>query len=135
MLVLLKQLFPVPGCGGQWRDHQQVINALLFKLWTGSPGRDLPGRYGPWKTAYERLRKWTLKGTGGKILAEAVVKDDRRPLLPPTPLTRGVGWRPRSLAYQADVYLRKFSGTKHHTKRADPAHRITVVTEHYLKVK
>ena len=62
--------------GGRWRDHRQVINAILWKLRTGAPWRDLPERYGPWKTAHERLRKWTADGTWDRILAVAVVKDD-----------------------------------------------------------
>jgi transposase len=64
------------GRGGQWRDHRQVINAILWKLRTGAPWRDLPERYGPWKTAHERLRKWTADGTWQKILDDVVVKDD-----------------------------------------------------------
>ena len=47
----------------RWRDHRQVINAILWKLRTGAPWRDLPDRYGPWKTAHERLRVWTADGT------------------------------------------------------------------------
>jgi len=72
----IEPLLPSSGRGGQWRDHRQVINAILFKLRTGAPWRDLPERYGPWKTAHERLRKWTADGTWEKILAEAIVKDD-----------------------------------------------------------
>ncbi len=37
------------------------------------PWRDLPERYGPWKTAHERLRRWTADGTWDKILAEVIV--------------------------------------------------------------
>ena len=37
--------------GKQWRDHRTVINAILWKLRTGAPWRDLPERYGPWRTA------------------------------------------------------------------------------------
>ncbi len=44
-------------CGGRWRDHRQVINAVLWQARTGVPWRDLPEGYGPWKTAHERLRK------------------------------------------------------------------------------
>src|SRR5919107_3770184 len=51
------------GCGRQWRDHRQVINGILWKLRTGAPLRDLPERYGSWKTAHERLRIWTADGT------------------------------------------------------------------------
>ncbi len=69
-------LLPASGRGGQWRDHRQVLNGILWKLRTGAPWRDLPGRYGPWKTAHERLRKWTMDGTWERILAEVVVKGD-----------------------------------------------------------
>jgi transposase len=53
-----------------------VINAILWKERTGAPWRDLPARYGPWKTAHERLRKWTADGTWDRILEQAIVKDD-----------------------------------------------------------
>jgi transposase len=43
---------------------------------TGAPWRDLPERYGPWKTAHERLRRRTGDGTWERILDAAVVKDD-----------------------------------------------------------
>lgn len=62
--------------GGQWRDHRQVINGILWKIRTGAPWRDLPERYGSWKTAHERLRRWTADGTWDRILDEVVVKDD-----------------------------------------------------------
>ena len=60
----------------RWRDHRQVINAILWKLRTGAPWRDLPDRYGPWKTAHERLRVWTADGTWERILDHVIVKDD-----------------------------------------------------------
>jgi transposase len=53
-----------------------VINGILWKLRTGAPWRDLPERYGPCKTCYERLRVWTFDGTWDKVLAAAQVKDD-----------------------------------------------------------
>jgi transposase len=62
--------------GRQWRDHRQVINGILWKIRTGAPWRDLPERYGPWKTCHERLRRWTADGTWDRILAEVIVKDD-----------------------------------------------------------
>ena len=53
-----------------------VINGILWKLRTGAPWRDLPERYGPWKTCHERLRRWTADGTWDRILEHVVVKDD-----------------------------------------------------------
>jgi transposase len=64
------------GRGRQWRDHRQVINGILWKLRTGAPWRDLPERYGPWKTAHERLRIWTADSTWDRILDHVIVKDD-----------------------------------------------------------
>ena len=72
----IEPLLPVGRRGGRWRDHRQVINAILWQAKTGVPWRDLPERYGPWKTAHERLRKWTADGTWDLILAHVVVKDD-----------------------------------------------------------
>lgn len=73
----IEPLLPVTGGrGGWWRDHRQVINAILWQACTGAPWRDLPERYGPGKTAHERLRRWTADGTWERILAEVIVKDD-----------------------------------------------------------
>lgn len=68
------------GRGGRWRDHRTVINAILWKLRTGAPWRDVPERYGSWKTAHERLRRWSADGTWDKILAAVQVKDDGQPV-------------------------------------------------------
>ena len=62
--------------GRQWRDHRQVVNGILWKVRTGSPWRDVPDRYGPWKTCHERLRRWSADGTWDRILDEVVVRDD-----------------------------------------------------------
>ncbi|SFR30183.1 Putative transposase of IS4/5 family [Lentzea waywayandensis] len=50
-----------------------MIKAIL---WTGAPWRDPPERYGPWKTAHERLRLWTKGETWARILDEVMVKVD-----------------------------------------------------------
>lgn len=74
-------LLPEPGVrSGRWRDHRQVINGILWKLRTGAPWRDLPERYGPWKTCHERLRRWTSDGTWERILVAAQVHDDGQPV-------------------------------------------------------
>ena len=69
-------LLPANGKGRRWRDHRQVVNGILWKLRTGAPWRDLPDRYGPWKTAHERLRKWTMDGTWEQLLAHMVAQED-----------------------------------------------------------
>ena len=62
--------------GGRWRDHRTVINGILWKLRTGAPWRDLPERYGPWKTCYDRFVRWRRDGTWDRLLAHAQTKSD-----------------------------------------------------------
>lgn len=44
-----------------------VINGILWRLRTGVPWRDLPERYGNWKTLYGRHRRWSADGTWARI--------------------------------------------------------------------
>ena len=62
--------------GGRWRDHRTVINGILWKLRTGAPWRDLPERYGPWQTCYDRFVRWREDGTWDRLLAHAQTKSD-----------------------------------------------------------
>lgn len=73
----LEPLLPrVDGRGRRWRDHRQVINGILWRLRTGSPWRDVPERYGPWQTCYERWKRWDEDGTWARLLEYVQVKDD-----------------------------------------------------------
>ena len=73
----IEPLLPEYGrSGGQLRDHRTVINGILWKLRTGSPWRDLPERYGPWQTCYDRLVRWRKDGTWNRLLAHAQTKLD-----------------------------------------------------------
>ena len=55
--------------GTHHRDHRTLLNAMLYRLHTGVPWRDLPERYGPWQTAYSRFRRWSRDGTWDRLLA------------------------------------------------------------------
>jgi transposase len=55
----IKDMLPTNGHRGrQWNDHRRVIDGILWILNTGAPWRDLPERFGAWKTVYERFRLW-----------------------------------------------------------------------------
>lgn len=65
---LIEPLLPAdPARGGRWRDHRTVISGILFRERTGIPWRDLPARFGNWKTVYLRKRRWALDGTWQRI--------------------------------------------------------------------
>jgi len=62
--------------GGRWRDHRQVVEAICWKYRTDSTWRELPARFGPWQTAYERLTRWRSDGTWARLLARAQTDAD-----------------------------------------------------------
>lgn len=66
------------GRGGGWADHRQVINGILFRVRTGVPWRDLPERFGSWKTVYERHRRWSADGTWDRIFQAVLADADAR---------------------------------------------------------
>ncbi len=67
----LRPFLPVSNrrCG-RWRDHRQVIDGILHRIRTGAHWRDLPERFGPWKTVYERHRLWSADGTWAYLLQQ-----------------------------------------------------------------
>ena len=64
--------------GGQWKDHRTVLNGMFWWLRTGAPWRDLPERFGPWQTVYDRLVRYRTDGTLDKIIQLLQVKLDRK---------------------------------------------------------
>ena len=60
----LAPLLPTtPGPGRPWADHRTVINGVFHRVRAGCPWRDLPERFGPCKTVYNRHRRWSGVGT------------------------------------------------------------------------
>lgn len=56
------------GRGGRCQCHRRVINGILFRQRTSLPWRDLPSRFGNWKTVHDRHRKWSADGRLEKVL-------------------------------------------------------------------
>ena len=54
--------------GGQWKDHRLMINGILWVLSDGGRWRNLPERFGPWQSVYDRFRSWTRRGLWDRIL-------------------------------------------------------------------
>jgi transposase len=60
------------------KDHRTVVEAILWRLRTGAPWRDLPERYGPWQSAYTRFRRWQQAGVWDRALAALQAAADAR---------------------------------------------------------
>lgn len=73
----LRPFLPVSnGRCGRWRVHRQVIDGILHRVRTGVQWRDLPERFGPWKTVYERHRLWSADGTWECLLRRVQAEAD-----------------------------------------------------------
>jgi transposase len=48
-------------------DDRKIVNAIFYVLRTGMPWRDLPARYGPYTTAYNRFNRWSRRGIWKRI--------------------------------------------------------------------
>jgi transposase len=67
--ALIEDLLPRNGRrGGQWNDHRTTLNGIFWMLHTGAQWRELPERYGNWKSVHDRLSRWRADGTFDRIL-------------------------------------------------------------------
>ena len=69
--ALLQPLLPPERSGRKgkpYRSHRDVLNGIFWILGTGAPWRDLPERYGPWKTVHDRFRRWSKSCLFQKLL-------------------------------------------------------------------
>ena len=64
-----------PRGGRPAKDNRVMLNGIIFWLNTGVPWRDLPERFGPWKSVYTRFRRWTMQGVWEKLFAALIEQD------------------------------------------------------------
>jgi transposase len=66
-----------PRTGRPNKNHRTIINGILWVLRTGAPWRDLPERYGSWKTISSRFYRWQSAGVWQQILQKLQQRADR----------------------------------------------------------
>jgi len=66
----LRPLLPAPptGRGRPRNDDRLVVDGIIWRLTTGVPWRDLPARFGSWRTVYARFRRWQRAGVWDRVL-------------------------------------------------------------------
>ena len=60
--AIIAPLLPAPGRGPKRKDDRMVLDGIFYILRTGAPWRDLPERYGPRTTIYNRYNRWGERG-------------------------------------------------------------------------
>lgn len=49
------------------QGDRQFIDAVLYRAKTGVAWRDLPERFGPWKSVYNRFSNWAKRGLWERV--------------------------------------------------------------------
>ena len=58
------------------RGDRNFINAVIWIAKTGAPWRDLPERFGSWKTVFNRFSAWSDAGRWNGIFKALAITDD-----------------------------------------------------------
>jgi len=69
-----------------------MLNAISWRLNTGAPWRDLPQRYGPWQTVYDRFRKLRPSGLLDRIIGRLQLRLNEAGLIDPELCMATASW-------------------------------------------
>ena len=70
---VIEPLLPNKPRGVPRVDDRRVLNGIMWVLRSGAPWRDLPERYGPYTTCYNRFNRWRKKGIWDRLM-DAIVE-------------------------------------------------------------
>jgi transposase len=56
------------------RNDRRVLDGIFYVLRTGVPWRDLPERYGPYTTVYNRFNRWSRRGVFKRMFEALAAK-------------------------------------------------------------
>ena len=70
---VVEPLLPMDRRGPKPKNNRQILNGMFYILRTGCPWRDLPERYGPYTTVYNRFNRWRKAGIWDRMM-DAIVK-------------------------------------------------------------
>ncbi len=58
------------------RGDREFVNAVIWRVRTGVPWRDLPERFGAWQTIYDRFTRWAKRGVWERLFKELAIEVD-----------------------------------------------------------
>ena len=66
--AIIDPLLPRKSRGVARVDDRRVLNGIFWRLRSGSPWADVPERYGPYTTCYNRFVRWRKAGIWDTLL-------------------------------------------------------------------
>ena len=79
---LVADIFDEPHRSGRPRaDDRLMLNGGLWVLCSGAAWRDMPERFGPWLTVYQRFRDWRNRGAFDQMLKRLHIKLNEQGLI------------------------------------------------------
>jgi transposase len=55
--------------GATAKDNRLFLEAVLWRVRTGVPWRDLPSDFGNWNSVFQRFRRWVKGGVFARVFA------------------------------------------------------------------
>ncbi len=74
--AVIKPMLPNKPRGVPRVDDRRVLNGIFWVLRSGAPWRDLPERYGPRTTCYNRFVRWRKAGVWDRLMDAITVAYD-----------------------------------------------------------
>ena len=65
---VIEPLLPNYSRGVAREDDRRVLNGIFWILRSGAPWRDVPARYGPYTTCYNRFNRWRKAGIWDRLM-------------------------------------------------------------------
>ncbi len=72
----IQPLLPAPHGRRSLKGERRFISAVYWLARTGCPWRDLPRRYGKWKSVFNRFNNWSKRGIWDRLFKEVQVETD-----------------------------------------------------------
>ena len=65
---VIQPILPNKSRGVPRVDDRRVLNGIFWVVRSGAPWRDMPERYGPYTTAYNRFSRWRKAGVWDRLM-------------------------------------------------------------------
>jgi len=70
---IIEPVLPTGRRGRKPENNRCILSGIFWVLRTGAPWRDLPERYGPYTTVYNRFNRWRKAGIWDRLM-DAIIK-------------------------------------------------------------